>query len=358
MTDSGMQTASVPTGKATLSAQELTFAALIGLCHRHVDDEGFFGNSRYLATDVYRRSLIGDAFPSFWMEVPLAGAPGFDLHVYYDRGQIQPGDHFGEGCGFGMQALFDWYSGHETGGVGVGFAHDLRGEHIATGAYVNFNRRPLADTRGFFSALGNEEAHEDAAALLARIPSSWRPWYLGLFPDRPHAGVRVGAFVGPERQARYARDRCALAGDLTRAGFTAFDDEMLSKLQILAAQPYTLELQLDAVGQTTGDTLGADLTLNLRSAPDTQEAFADDGAGARACKLLESWGIADTRWRQINNATVSKMVPMRTDAGIAPLLMACVPSFIKAKWTATQAQAAKVYLKCAAHPIGSDSQRH
>lgn len=38
--------------------------------------------------------------------------------------------------------------------------------------------------------------------------------------------------------------------------------------------------------------------------------------------------------------------------------MACIPSFIKAKCTATQAQAAKVYLKCAAHPIGSDSQRH
>lgn len=358
MTDIGISTTSASTGQGTLSTQELTFAALIGLCNRHVDDEGFFGNSHALATDVYRHSLIGDAFPSFWMEVPLAGPPGFDLHVYYNRGQIQPGDRFGGGCGFGMQALFDWFFCHETGGIGVGFAHDLRGERVATGAYVNFNKRPLTDTRGFFAALGNEEAYEDAAGLLARIPGSWQPWYLGLFPDRPGAGVRVGSFVGPERQVLYARDRRALADDLTRAGFTAFDEEMLSKLQTLAAQPYTLELQLDAMGPTTGDTLGADLTLNLSSAPDTTKDFADDGTGARACKLLESWGIADTRWHQIKNATMSKAVPVRTDAGTAHLLMACVPSFIKAKWTATQAQTAKVYLKCAARPIRANFQTH
>ncbi len=172
--------------------RETAFDALVGFARERSGGTALLGDSAELASAAYRKSLIGRSFPSFWMEVPLAGEPGFDLHVYYDRGQVPPGERFGVGAGFGMQGLFDWYFGIETGGVGVGFAHDLRDGIGAVGAYVNFQQAPLDDPRGFFASLGADGSYEQAERLLSRLPRGWRPWYLGLFPGRPGAGVRGG----------------------------------------------------------------------------------------------------------------------------------------------------------------------
>ena len=331
--------------------RELAFEALCKLAARN-GGERLFGSASALVAETFRKSLIGAAFPSFWMEAPLAGEPGFDLHVYYDRGQLRGDERFAEGSGFGMQGLFDWFFGDDVGGIGVGFAHDLRGGAVATGAYVNFNARPLADARGFFSALGVPEVGERADALLAALPEGWRPWYLGYFPGRGDDLVRVGAFVQPERQRAYADDARVLAGDLSRAGFDAVDGAMLGRLSALAALPFTLELQLDAGESGVGDTLGADLTLESRSAARVREAFAPGGDGAAACELLERWGVADGRWREIAGASHSKLVPALDDDGeLALLLLSCLPAFVKAKWRAAVPQPAKVYFECSACPV-------
>lgn len=115
----------------------MAFEGTLRLVARRVGAD-FLGDGIGRALEIFQRSLIGSDYPSFWLEVPLAGEPGFDLHVYYDRGRVHPRDRFEEGNGFGMQSLFDWYFGVETGGVGVGFAHDLRSSPVRTGAYVNF----------------------------------------------------------------------------------------------------------------------------------------------------------------------------------------------------------------------------
>jgi hypothetical protein len=134
---------------ATPDLREAAFEALLTL-HQKRGGSGLTGNITELARDTFKKSLIGSCFPNFWLEAPLIGEPGFDLHVYYDRGQVRPGTRFEAGAGFGIQALFDWYFGTELGGVGVGFAHDLRGGQRATGEYVNFNGKPLSDVHGFF----------------------------------------------------------------------------------------------------------------------------------------------------------------------------------------------------------------
>ena len=282
------------------------------------------------------------------------GEPGFDLHVYYDRGQVRPGERFAEGCGFGMQGLFDWYFGSDVGGVGVGFAHDLCDGAMATGAYVNFNNHPLADTRGFFASLGAPWAHARAEALLARIPTDWHPWYLGLFPNREGSPVRLGSFVGKASQLAYAHDPNALRADLANCDFDAVSEEMLTRVTALAALPFPLELQLDATEEGTGDTLGVDLTLGLRSAKSVRAAFSPGGDAARACELLEGWGIADPRWHAIASVSTSRLVPQAYgDQAPEAMLMACLPAFVKAKWRAGSPLAAKVYLNCAARPLGT-----
>ncbi|MDO4538688.1 MAG: hypothetical protein Q4B54_11040, partial [Coriobacteriales bacterium] len=90
--------------------REMAFGALVELCAKRGSYE-LFGGVTDLATETFKQSLIGEAFPSFWLETPLVGEPGFDLHVYYDRGQVQPGERFTEDTGFDMPALFDWYFG-------------------------------------------------------------------------------------------------------------------------------------------------------------------------------------------------------------------------------------------------------
>lgn len=306
----------------------------------------FLGDGIGLALEIFQRSLIGSDYPSFWLEVPLVGEPGFDLHVYYDRDRVRPREQFEEGHGFGMQALFDWYFGVETGGVGVGFAHDLRSPQVRTGAYVNFNNKPLVDEAGFFSALSAEGAHEHARALMRRMPDGWRPWYIGIYPERCDAGVRVGAFVSRGLQDAYARDPSMFAHDLERVDLRALDDEMLERIRAMAEMPYMLELQLDATEEGVGDTLGIDLTLRLDSAARACEAFSDGGAAMRACSLIEGWGAADERWRRIADVAFNKLVPVFIGDELAPMLMRCSPSFIKAKWVGAQLQPAKVYLKC------------
>ena len=333
--------------------REIAFGALVGLVAKHSGGTEFLGDTSALAAGAYQKSLIGDYFPNYWMEVPLLGNPGFDLHVYYNRGQVDPGDHFESGCGFGMQAMFDWYFNVETGGVGVGFAHDLRDGSCDVGAYVNFGSKPLADERGFFTSLEADGSYGYTSELLARLPGSWQPWYLGLFPNRPGSGVRVGAFVSVERQADYAADPRTLADDLTRAGFTAFDSVMLERLQALAALPFILELQLDAVEGGVGDTLGADLTLKHVHASDASVLFAKDAPGEKACRLLEAWGVVDSRWHRIPDASISCMLPIGEGGKTFMLLMRCNPSFIKSKWVATQPQPAKVYFQCTTLLFGS-----
>lgn len=336
-----------------LALREVAFNALVGLAAKRSSGTALLGDTAGLASIAYRKSLIGRSYPSFWMEAPLKGEPGFDLHVYYDRGQVLPGERFAPGAGFGMQDLFDWYFGTETGGVGVGFAHDLRDGRNSVGAYVNFNRRPLANRRGFFASLGAQDACDYAESLVERLPESWNPWYLGLFPNREGAGVRVGAFVSKVRQEAYANDPRALATDLSQAGFEALDESMLARLSMMAALPFKLELQLDATSDGTGDTLGADITLDQRSVASVRTAFAEGGPADVACRLLEGWGIADTRWHLIADASTSRLVPLVQENVELDYLMTCTPAFIKAKWIATQPQSAKVYFQCASRPIGN-----
>jgi hypothetical protein len=175
---------------------------------------------------------------------------------------------------------------------------------------------------------------------------------LGLFPERLGANVRIGSFVSQEWQAEYARDQRKIAADLRSVNFEAFDGGLLARLQALAGLPYQLELQLDATKGGVGKTIGVDLTLAMHSTARVREAFAKGGDAARACTLLESWGVCDGRWRLVTPLSLCHMVPLpNAHKRKAALLMSCLPSFIKAKWTDGQPQPAKVYFQCSIRPF-------
>lgn len=101
-----------------------------------------------------------------------------------------------------------------------------------------------------------------------------------------------------------------------------------------------------------GKTIGVDLTLAMHTMARVREAFAKGGDAARACTLLESWGVCDGRWQLVTPSSLGHTVPLPSGTQRKmTLLMSCLPSFIKAKWTDGQPQPAKVYFQCSIRPF-------
>ena len=98
------------------------YDALYLLAARDGREEALFGNCQPFAREAFSRSLIGDEFPIVCFEVPLTGAPRFDLHVPISRSALVPGTGFAPGAGGGYDDLFRWYSEEEAGGCGLAFA--------------------------------------------------------------------------------------------------------------------------------------------------------------------------------------------------------------------------------------------
>lgn len=159
-------------------------------------DELLFGDCQPLAREAFSRSLIGEEFPSIWFEVPLTGAPRFDLHVALSRAALRPGVEFTPGVGNGYEKLFRWFASEETGGAGLAFAYDVsEGSIEAPAVHVNVNNAPLVNMARFFELAASPEAAERYRAFEARLPRGWRVWYTGFHPGRPGAPVRVDFFV-------------------------------------------------------------------------------------------------------------------------------------------------------------------
>lgn len=310
------------------------------------------------------QSALSD-FREYTFLRPYAYAP----YVGFTQGEVEA---LAARPGMDMAELRRWYDGYELPWLdpAAGVRAKIRCyapfsvmsacENGCVGPYwtdsetfksLRLYRKPLSNAQGFFASLGADGSCECAERLVARLPHTWHPWYLGLFPEREGAGVRVGAFVSKGRQAAYANDPRTLADDLSQVGFTALDDTMLTRISAMAALPFVLELQLDATEDGTGDTLGADLTLGLASAKSVRSAFTVNGHARLACKFLESWGLADSRWQRIPDASISNVVPLGLEGDRTSLFMGSIPGFVKAKWTKTRPQPAKAYFKCAARPV-------
>lgn len=313
------------------------------------------GNDLQAAREILRRNLLGDGFPGFWMEVPLLHTPGFDFHVSYDRPDLPAGVRFAPGAGLGHQGLVDWFANEETGGVGLGFAHDLlSGPDGGCAVYVNTNHKPLNNNAGFFGATGHPELAPAVEALLKRLPESYRVWYLGVFAQREGSPARVGCFLSDEVRLACQENPTHFECELARIGFTATSADMLQQLGELARISLQWDVQFDVFADgSVGEVLSIDLCLPLSRSTRVREFFADEALGGQAMRVLEAQAVADDRWRLVPNASFSRLAwPRATDE---PYLLRCFPAFVKAKWAAGQPRAAKVYLTCTARPVASST---
>lgn len=309
------------------------------------------GHARY-----WSAASLGADFPGFWMEAPLLGAAGFDYHVSYDRPGLHPGDRFAPGADFGCQGLVDWFANDETGGVGLGFAHDLRSQshddavHVPA-VYVNTNHNPLHSDAAFFRAAGYPELAPVVADLLRRLPAGYRTWYLGVFKNREGCPARIGCFSPDAVRDACAKDPMSFLAELRDIGFDAFDHTMARQLCELAQAPLSWEIQFDIYSDgEVGNVLSLDLCLPLAKTTRVAEFFAKDGLGARAMRVIEGWDVADERWRHIPKACFARLA--WPHEGEVAFLLHCYPAFLKVKWQAGIPQPGKVYLDGVARPVG------
>lgn len=216
---------------ATGEVRALLFGAALGLVSKLAGGSDVLGPSTERATRAYRASLVGDAQPGVWLEVPLAGESGFDMNVFYRRSQVGAGDRFVCGDSLGYQQVIDWLASAPQGEFGVGLAHDLRGSEVGHGAYINPNGAGSDCRDAFFAALGEAKAGERSARVIARQPQEWQVMEEGVFANRAGRPARIASKVGNRLQRAYATDVSLLETHLHQVGFSGADEGMLACLR-------------------------------------------------------------------------------------------------------------------------------
>lgn len=302
-----------------------------------------FGSCQPLAREGFRRSLVGDGFPTVWFEVPLMGEPRFDLHVAISRAALAPGTAFAAGAGCGYDGLFRWYAEEETGGAGLAFAYDVsEGSIDSPAVHVNVNGTPLSDMGRFFDLAAGGDAAERYRAFAARLPKGWRVWYAGFHPGRPHAPVRVDCFVDDRLKAAYASVPSLLEAHLRDCGFAAASAALRDLAGLVTNSPFSLELQFDVLEDgSLGPTIGVSAGFPLGPASKMRPLFEDEGTAAGLLGRIEARGLADSRWKRIPGTVYTGLV----DTAAGPLALYDAPTFVKMRVRDGEPLDAKAYLQ-------------
>lgn len=337
-------------------SQMTVFDALYTLAARDGRDEILFGDSFDIVRDVFERSLIGEGYPGVYLEFPLLGSPGLDLLTVHSA--VEPGARFAPGAGFGYQAMYDWFSGVCDTDVNVSCGLELdvsAGETEQAGIYLQYRRHSnlLAP---FFKAIDEEERAKSFLAVADRMPGGWPPAYVGLFPGRESAPLRIGGYLGSEEQKACADDPAFLADRFDQIGFSAYSDEMLTRCRAFLSLAPSVDFQFDIMPDgSLGDVFGLSLSFN-ETTPRQAHACMRDGYGARICNILQEWGLADDRWKHIADAVFARHVPFnREDGSQGRFALCCLLNYAKVKFARTEAQPAKFYLILSAGEVEYES---
>lgn len=89
-----------------------------------------------------------------------------------------------------------------------------------------------------------------------------------------------------------------------------------------------------------GSTFAASLRFGAPSEASSGSSFDPNGAAGELMKLLESWGLADERWRLLAGTMFAKRMARQGRQG----LLYAYPAFIKLRWRNGEPVDAKTYL--------------
>ena len=327
--------------------QMQAFDALYVLAAGDGRGEALFGNCITPARIAYERSLIGNGYPSAYFEFPLLDEPCFDILSVH--GWVEAGAQFAPGAGFGRQPMFDWFEGVcERGGyVSCGLEMDVSdGETERAGVYLQQRKRTEL-VGPFLASVGESGRTEAYLDLLRRMPEGWPPSYVGLFPGRAQTPMRIGGYLGDAERKLCAQDPTHLGRRFREIGYTAYDQPMLERCSEFMRLAPAVDFQFDILpnGQL-GDTFGLSLSFNETKPREAKECM-ETGYGARLMHELQSWGLADDRWKLIAGAAFARHISCERDDGSEGRFALCIRfNYAKIKFRAGEPQPAKFYLNC------------
>ena len=305
-------------------------------------DAALFGNSADAAFTAFGHSLAGEALPELWFEIPLAGDPWFDLHALTSRDDLTPEMTFSEEQTGGCPSAFQWFASQPGDVRQLALSWDTgKGEAVQPAVQLLVTSRKKQVTCGFLEAAGRPDAVPAYCAFVESLPKGWFPCYAGVFPGRPDHNLRVECIPHEELQAAYAEDPAFLESHLRQVGLTAFGDTIVPRCQLMAKTPFKLEFQFDVDQEGRADaTFSASLRFAKPPREGSWEGFSTDGAAGELMRQVGEWGLADGRWRLLEDTIFAKVVEFRGESCI----ICCYPAFLKLRWRDGEPVDAKAYL--------------
>lgn len=306
-----------------------------------------------LARQAFASSACGSIMPVVYLEIPLAGEPGFDVQVCIDRSSVRKGSHLPEHAPAREQELLTWLAGSGGAGcTGVDFAFDLRDRGIESPQLiVLMDKGILKDAEGFFALAGVPDGAQRYRTAESRTPDGWTSWYTGVLPGRPGAPVRLDYFVSGDKTRSYANDVGLLTRDLNLAGYAPSRCE-IGWCEQLAQLPCSLNLQLDAIDDGgIGPVLGYNL-IEGGIGPHAARQRLESGWMREVLTMAEAWGIADERWQLLSDLCQAKMLVSPSETGTRTrIVVATKVTFIKIRMSQDALLDAKAYVMCTMHDL-------
>ena len=317
------------------------------LCLQAADDgrgDVLFGESLARARKVARPFMIGEEFPSVYLEFPLIGKPFLDVTLLY--GKLKPGMRVESEAAEGTGEMIDWFAGacSDIGGICCGFELDVKDPALPRAAVHFQPRGRLELVEPFCAAIGEPERAKLYLDMAARMPDEWQLSFFGLFRGRPGSPLRVCGYLGEVKQA-CVEDPAYLAGVFDQVGFKAYNDVMLAQVrEIMATASGAIDFQFDVYDDGhLGDTFALDIQFGIEQ-PAAVFASFTDGPAARAMGKLEELGAADGRWKLGGDAAFARSMNVELEDGsTGRYAFTLMPQWVKARWTAGALQPSKLY---------------
>ena len=305
-------------------------------------EQTLFGNCAPAARKAFARSCAGNAFPEIWFEIPLLGEPRFDLHALTSRETLDPETAFPAEVTGSFPDVFQWFARQGENVRQLALSWDLKpGEDPSAAIQLLVADKDPNTVRGFLKAAGREDAIERYEAFSKRQPEEWFTCYYGVFPERSGSGLRVECSPDHSLQVAYAKDPELLRGHLAQIGIREFGDTLLPRCRDLADTPFRLEFQFD-IGEdgSAGPVMGASLRFACPPGEGGWDFFNPDGEAGRLMERICEWGLADDRWRLLEDTCFAR----RVTHGEENCLLFCFTTFVKLRWRAGVPLDAKAYL--------------
>lgn len=302
-----------------------------------------------------REKLCGRPFSQLFLEFPLAGTAGFDLHVINDGEDIRQGGPFPADIYGGHGRLFSWFGEKDRGEDGLDVVYDLReGMDTPPMVYLKSRNNEPELIDGFFAHTGAAETAMRFRKKRELLPGGWDVWYTGVHAGRKGKPLRIGSFISDELKERYAKNIGLFEETIAAVGFPKLlSQAMKDKLRELFAFPFSVDIQLDIMDDgSVGNILGVSLVTGDIGRNALAESFAS-GAARDAMLLLEEWGVADDRWQHIPATTYQVAATLRSaDNDKRRFILINRLAFLKVRFRGTGAFAhdAKAYLNLMACP--------